>query len=65
MEKMDEKHQDYFFDLQGYLVLKGVIVREDLDEMNRWVDDHWSYVEKSMGGSDLDDSDRWIGGVFS
>ena len=63
MEKMDEKHQDYLFDLQGYLILKGALAEEDLDQMNRWVDDHWSYVEKAMEGSDLADSDRWIGHV--
>ena len=40
-----DKNLDYLFDLRGYLVLKGAIGRDDLAEMNRWVDDHWSYVE--------------------
>ena len=35
-----DKNLDYLFDLRGYLVLKGAIGRDDLAEMNRWVDDH-------------------------
>ena len=41
----EDKHLDYLFDLQGYLVLKNAIAQDDLAEMNRWVDDHWAYVE--------------------
>jgi len=35
---MQEQHQDYLFDLQGYLVLKDAIAPEDLNAMNQWVD---------------------------
>ena len=40
-----DKQLDYLFDLQGYLVLQGALAKDDLAEMNRWVDDHWAYVE--------------------
>jgi hypothetical protein len=42
---MEEKQLDYLFDLHGYLILRGAIAQADLREMNRWVDDHWEYVE--------------------
>ena len=41
---MDRNVQDYLFDLQGYLVLENAISGGDLDEMNRWIDDHEAYV---------------------
>ena len=56
---MPEKHQDYLFDLQGYLILASAIAPEDLTAMNQWVDDHWNYVENP---GDRDNT-RWIGGV--
>lgn len=42
---MTEQEKDYLFDLQGYLILRNAISKEDLAEMNQWVDDHWAYVE--------------------
>ena len=35
---------DYLFDLNGYIILKNAIRKDDLCEMNQWVDDHWEYV---------------------
>ena len=35
---MDDRVQDYLFDLQGYLVLKNAISAADLREMNQWID---------------------------
>lgn len=32
---MEEKTQDYLFDLQGYLVLEGAICDEDLQLINQ------------------------------
>ena len=60
---MDEKHLDYLFDLQGYLVLKNAIKKDDLRELNRWVDDHWSYVEGSSQPQDPTPNGGWIGHV--
>ena len=63
-----DKQLDYLFDLRGYLVLKGAISTQDLDEMNRWVDDHWADVEHPptqqapQSGRNVD-SGRWIGHV--
>jgi len=57
---MDDKLTDYLFDLNGYLILEGAIGQEDLVEMNKWVDDHWDYVEQPKEG---DGSSRWIGCV--
>ena len=41
----DHRQRDYLFDLQGYLVLKVALAERDLDDMNRWLDDHWRYVQ--------------------
>ncbi len=59
--EQDEYLIDYLFDLHGYIVLKGGIARRDLDEMNQWVDDHWSYVEgrRRQGNA----QGEWIGHV--
>ncbi|MEZ4712436.1 MAG: phytanoyl-CoA dioxygenase family protein [Caldilineaceae bacterium] len=54
---MDQKQMDYLFDLQGYLILRNAISKEDLQEMNQWVDDHWDCVENPMR------PDRWVGNV--
>ena len=56
---MQEQHQDYLFDLQGYLVLKNAIAPEDLNAMNQWVDKHQDYIE-TPGDKE---NTRWIGGV--
>ena len=56
---MQEQHQDYLFDLQGYLVLKNAIAPDDLHAMNQWVDDHQEYIE-TPGDKE---NTRWIGGV--
>ena len=60
---MDEKLQDYLFDLQGYLILKDAIAVEDLREMNQWVDDNWSYVESPTRKGANSEAGRWIGHV--
>ena len=60
---MDEKLNDYLFDLRGYLVLKGVIDQIDLNEMNRWVDEHWEYVECPWSGEKEDPRNRWLGHI--
>ena len=57
----DEYLIDYLFDLNGYIVIKGGIARQDLDEMNRWVDDHWRYVEGRRRQGDA--PGEWIGHV--
>ena len=57
----DEYLIDYLFDLNGYIVIKGGIARKDLDEMNRWVDDHWRYVEGRRRQGDA--PGEWIGHV--
>ncbi|MBM3264347.1 MAG: phytanoyl-CoA dioxygenase family protein [candidate division Zixibacteria bacterium] len=54
---------DYLFDLNGYLILKKAVGAEDLAEMNRWVDDHWDYVEGKRRGHDRADTGAWIGHV--
>jgi len=66
--KEEVKELDYLFDLQGYLVLKGAIAKDDLAEMNSWVDDHWAYVEDPpiLGEAQLSvnpDPEYWIGNV--
>ena len=66
--KEEEKELDYLFDLQGYLVLKGAISKDDLAEMNSWVDDHWEIVENPpiLGNAQLDTNpaeEYWIGNV--
>lgn len=60
---MDEKLNDYLFDLRGYLVLEAVIDLADLDEMNAWVDEHWAYVEQPWREENRDSGNRWIGHV--
>lgn len=64
----EEKELDYLFDLQGYVVLKSAISRDDLAEMNSWVDDHWAHVENPpiLGEAQLDvnpSAEYWIGNV--
>ncbi len=54
---MNEKQQDYLFDLHGYLILRGAIEADDLHEMNQWVDAHAAYVDDPMR------PERWIGHV--
>ncbi len=66
--KEEDKELDYLFDLQGYLVLKGAISRDDLAEMNGWVDDHWEIVENPplLGNAQLGvnpGEEYWIGNV--
>ena len=58
----DEYLIDYLFDLNGYLVLKNAMKREDLEEINQWVDDPWEYVEGKRRGQ-AQDSGAWIGQV--
>lgn len=66
--KEEEKELDYLFDLQGYIVLKGAIAKDDLAEMNGWVDEHWAVVENPpiLGEAQLDvnpGEEYWIGNV--
>ena len=66
--KEEEKELDYLFDLQGYIVLKGAIEKDDLAEMNGWVDEHWAVVENPpiLGEAQLDvnpGEEYWIGNV--
>jgi ectoine hydroxylase-related dioxygenase (phytanoyl-CoA dioxygenase family) len=61
---VSENIQDYMFDLQGYLVLENAISEADLREINRWIDDHWAYVEEPW--AENDDSrrkSRWLGNI--
>lgn len=61
-DEKDEYLVDYLFDLNGYIILKDAVGRRDLEEMNQWVDDHWSYAtspRRSRGR----DSGTWIGNV--
>lgn len=60
MRNMDEQLTDYMFDLNGYLILEGAIDAADLAAMNRWIDNHWAYVEQP---NDADGHARWIGRV--
>ena len=61
---MDDRVQDYLFDLQGYLVLENAISAADLREMNQRIDDHAAYVEEP-GSTDGDPKKkgRWIGHI--
>ena len=61
-DEQDEYLIDYLFDLNGYILLKQAVAQDDIAEMNRWVDDHWGYVEGKhrMHG---DETGRWIGHV--
>ena len=63
---MDQKLQDYLFDLQGYLVLEKAIAPSDLATINQWIDDHWEYVENPWTTEEdkrLRDRFRWIGNI--
>lgn len=60
---MNEKQLDYLFDLQGYLILRNAISSADLQEMNGWVDDHWSYVENAQLLGQKVGANQWIGNV--
>ena len=63
---LDDRQRDYLFDLHGYLVLPGAIAERDLAAMNRWLDDHWSYVENPPAdgeGSGKLQKGHWIGHV--
>jgi hypothetical protein len=53
---------DYLFDLNGYIILKQGIRRDDLLEINGWVDARWDYVEGERRRSGQE-SGAWIGHV--
>ena len=59
----DPELVDYMFDLHGYMVLDQAIAKQDLDEMNQWVVDHWSYVKNPRPKTDRAEVDPWIGHV--
>ena len=58
----DEYLIDYLFDLNGYLIIKGAIVPQDLQEMNQWVDEHWDYVSGKRRSTN-DEAGTWIGNI--
>lgn len=60
---MNEKQLDYLFDLQGYLILRNAISPADLQEMNQWVDEHWSAIENAQLPGKNVGSNQWIGNV--
>ena len=61
---MDQEIQDYLFDLQGYLVLENAISKDDLKEMNGWIDAHWDYVEEPWEENTEDKRiPRWTGNI--
>ncbi len=60
---MNEKQLDYLFDLQGYLILRNAISKDDLREMNQWVDDQWSHVENAQLSGANTGSNQWIDNV--
>lgn len=59
----DEGHEDYLFDLNGYLMLENAISADDLAEMNAWVDAHWDFVEQPKEGEGEEARSRWIGHI--
>jgi hypothetical protein len=61
-DEKDEYLEDYLFDLNGYLILKNAISPDDLQEMNRWVDAHWEYVD-ARRRSVTQETGAWIGHV--
>lgn len=62
-ENPDLALQDYMFDLQGCLLLEGAVSKEDVAEMNAWVDDHEEAVDGNRRRGASDDSGTWIGNV--
>ena len=58
----DPELVDYMFDLYGYLILEQAISKEDLAEMNQWVDSKWDKVEHPNPGTDIVAS-SWLGNV--
>ena len=58
----DEYLIDYLFDLNGYLIIKGAIAPQDLQEMNQWVDEHWDYVSGKRRSTN-DEAGTWIGNI--
>ncbi|MCE9589311.1 MAG: phytanoyl-CoA dioxygenase family protein [Planctomycetes bacterium] len=60
---MDEYEIDYLFDLHGYLILKNAVPREDVAQMNKWVDDHWEYVTNPGQRFGPTAGGQWIGNV--
>ncbi len=61
-DEKDEYLIDYLFDLNGYLVIKGAVAPEDLNEMNRWADEHWDTVDAKRRSA-IEESGAWIGNV--
>jgi hypothetical protein len=62
VDETDEYLIDYLFDLNGYIILKNAVQKQDLEEMNQWIDYHWDYVEGRHRNADRD-SGNWIGHV--
>ncbi|HIM56001.1 MAG TPA: hypothetical protein EYM39_04785 [Candidatus Latescibacteria bacterium] len=59
----DEYLIDYMFDLNGYIIFKGALDPDDLNEMNGWVDDHQDFVDGARRGHHQADGGQWIGHV--
>ena len=62
---MDQEIQDYLFDLQGYLVLENAISKDDLKEMNTWIDAHWEYIENPWAGRNRGTNELHVGSETS
>ena len=61
---MDQEQLDYLFDLQGYLILENAISEDDLAKLNKWIDDHWEYVQQPWEPNDENRRiPRWIGNI--
>ena len=63
MDSSNQRLQDYLFDLHGYLHLKNAVSKNDVQEMNQWVDAHWEHVNDKKRRGAGDDSGAWIGRV--
>lgn len=59
----DPELVDYMFDLHGYLILEQALAPGDLQEMNQWIDDHWSYVSNPRPRDGNNVENPWIGHV--
>lgn len=59
----DQYEIDYLFDLNGFLILKQAVAKEDLATINQWADDHWEYVTNPGERFGPDAGGQWIGHV--
>jgi len=59
----DPYEVDYLFELNGFLILKNAVAREDVATMNSWVDHHWDYVANPGKKFGPTSGGQWIGNV--